>query len=658
MASSIVSKSASSDKKKKVKKGSIETPEIEEFIEKKSKKEKKTKIPSDDSNIKKKEKRKRKDTEVDNEEEERSETSSEMGEPMNLNKKKKTKLGDEENEEKENPNAVSNFRISKPLRETLKAKGIEALFPIQAMTFDTILDGVDLVGRARTGQGKTLAFVLPILESLTNGPMKASRKTGYGRTPSVLVLLPTRELATQVFSDFEVYGRALGLTSCCLYGGSPYQPQHIQLKRGVDIVIGTPGRIKVEDASKVQTLLFSATLPEWVKHIASKFLKRDKKTADLVGNEKMKASISVRHIVLPCSSAARSQLIPDIIRCYSRLVAYNPTDQSGGRTIIFTETKDSASTLSGVLPGARALHGDIQQATREVTLAGFRSGKFLTLVATNVAARGLDIDDVQLIIQCEPPRDVEAYIHRSGRTGRAGKTGVAVMLYDPRKSNFSKIERETGVKFEHISAPQPADIAKTAGAEAAEKIVEISDSVIPVFKAAAEELLNTSTLTPTELLAKALAKAAGYTEIKSRSLLSSTENSVTVLLECGSPIYTPSFGYGVLRRFLPEEKVESVKGLALTADGKGAVFDVAAEDLDTFLAGQENVAGISLEVLKSLPPLQERESRGGRFGGGRGGFSDRRAGRFGGGRGGFSDRRNGRFSNGPRGRGQGNNRNW
>ncbi|KAL2527122.1 DEAD-box ATP-dependent RNA helicase 7 [Abeliophyllum distichum] len=687
MASGIVSKSASSDKKKKVKKGSIETPEIEEFIEKKSKKEKKTKIPSDDSNIKKKEKRKRKDTEVDNEEDERSETSSEMGEPMNLNKKKKMKLGAEENEEKENPNAVSNFRISKPLRDTLKAKGIEALFPIQAMTFDTILDGVDLVGRARTGQGKTLAFVLPILESLTNGPTKASRKTGYGRRPSVLVLLPTRELATQVFSDFEVYGGALGLTSCCLYGGSPYQPQHIQLKRGVDIVIGTPGRIKdhiergnidfsslkfrvldeademlrmgfvedvelilgkVEDASKVQTLLFSATLPEWVKHIASKFQKRDKKTADLVGNEKMKASISVRHIVLPCSSAARSQLIPDIIRCYS----------SGGRTIIFTETKDSASTLAGVLPGARALHGDIQQATREVTLAGFRSGKFLTLVATNVAARGLDIDDVQLIIQCEPPRDVEAYIHRSGRTGRAGKTGVAVMLYDPRKSNFSKIERETGVKFEHISAPQPADIAKAAGAEAAEKIVEISDSVIPVFKAAAEELLNTSTLSPTELLAKALAKAAGYTEIKSRSLLSSTENSVTVLLECGSPIYTPSFGYGVLRRFLPEDKVESVKGLALTADGKGAVFDVAAEDLDTFLAGQENAAGISLEVLKSLPPLQERESRGGRFGGGRGGFSDRRAGRFGGGRGGFSDRRNDRFSNGPRGRGQGNNRNW
>ncbi|KAK4385083.1 DEAD-box ATP-dependent RNA helicase 7 [Sesamum angolense] len=622
--------------------------------------------------------------------------SSEIGEPiMNLTKRKK-KMKYEKIEgvkpEDDTPNAVSSFRISNPLKEALREKGIESLFPIQAMTFNAVLDGSDLVGRARTGQGKTLAFVLPILESLTNGPTRTSRKTGYGRAPSVLVLLPTRELATQVFSDFEVYGGALGLKSCCLYGGSPYQPQHVQLKRGIDIVVGTPGRIKdhiergnidlsaiifrvldeademlrmgfvedvelilskVRDASKVQTLLFSATLPDWVKHIAAKFLKQDKKTADLVGNEKMKPA------------------------------------PIGGRTIIFTETKDSASKLSGLLPGACALHGDIQQATREVTLSGFRSGKFSTLVATNVAARGLDIDDVQLIIQCEPPRDVEAYIHRSGRTGRAGKTGVAVMLYDPRKSNFSKIERGSGVKFEHISAPQPADIAKAAGAEAAEKIAEISDSVIPVFKAAAEELLNSSVLSPTELLAKALAKAAvscyaGFTEIKSRSLLTSMENYVTVLLQCGRP-FTLSFAYGVLRRFLPEEDVESIKGLALTADGKGAVFDVAAADLDNFLAAKKNAAGIKLEQVKSLPRLRERDqARGGRFGsggrggfssgrggfsggrgggGGRGSFSDRKDGRFSGGRGGrggFSDRRNDRFSRGRGGgRGRGNNNhNW
>ncbi|MBA0616689.1 hypothetical protein Godav_026188 [Gossypium davidsonii] len=674
------------------KKIALETPESE----KKTKKIKEPKVreEEDDSAVKKS-KKKRKASELQMEEEERSETSSELVEPVDPKEKKKKKKkakveeeGDGDEGKSEDPNAISRFRISEALREKLKSKGIEALFPIQAMTFDMILDGTDLVGRARTGQGKTLAFVLPILESLTNGPGKSSRTSGYGRAPSVLVLLPTRELAKQVFEDFEVYGEAVGLTSCCLYGGAPYHTQEMKLKRGVDIVVGTPGRVKdhiergnihlgsltfrvldeademlrmgfvddvelilgkVADASKVQTVLFSATLPDWVKGIASRFLKPSKKTVDLVGNEKMKASTNVRHIVLPCSKSARSQLIPDIIRCYS----------SGGRTIIFTETKDSASELAGLLPGSRALHGDIQQAQREVTLNGFRSGKFMTLVATNVAARGLDINDVQLIIQCEPPRDVEAYIHRSGRTGRAGNTGVAVMLYDPKRSSVSKIERESGVKFEHISAPQPVDIAKSAGVEAAKIITQVSDSVIPAFKDVAQELLETSGLSAQDLLAKALAKAAGYSEIKSRSLLTSMENHVTLLLEAGKPIYTLSFVFGVLKRFLPEEKVQSVQGLTLTADGMGAVFDVAEDDVETFLTGAENAANVNLEVLKNaLPPLQQRDMSRGRFGGGRGGFGDRNGGgsRFsggrGGGRGGFSDRRNGG------GRGHYNSKRW
>ncbi|KAI8540314.1 hypothetical protein RHMOL_Rhmol09G0253100 [Rhododendron molle] len=654
------------DKKEKKKKkidSNAETLDFDSLSDKKSKKEKKIKkakaSESDSENLeKKKSKKKDKKRKAAEMEEDGSGTGSESSEAVDLKvesggnsvnkKKKKVKLAEADEAEVENPNAVSNFRISAPLREVLKSKGIEALFPIQAMTFDSVLDGSDLVGRARTGQGKTLAFVLPILESLTNGPTKAARKTGYGRVPSVLVLLPTRELAKQVSAEFEVYGGALGLTSCCLYGGAPYQSQEIKLRRGVDIVIGTPGRIKdhiergnldfsslkfrvldeademlrmgfvedvelilgkVEDASKVQTLLFSATLPHWVKQIATRFLKPHKKTVDLVGNEKMKASIDVRHIIIPCSKSARSQLIPDIIRCYS----------SGGRTIIFTETKDSASELADLLPGARPLHGDIQQAQREVTLSGFRSGKFTTLVATNVAARGLDINDVQLIIQCEPPRDVEAYIHRSGRTGRA-------------VDNFSDATSHFGTYTENFS-------------------------VIPIFKSAAEELLNTSGLSPVELLAKALAKTAGYTEIKSRSLLASMENYVTLLLQAGRPIYTQSFAYGVLRRFLPEEKVEALVGLALTADGNGAVFDVPTEDLDSFLSGQENAAGVSLEVVKELPRLQQRdESRGGRFGSGGWGGGRFSGGR--GGRGGFSDRRNDRFSGGGRGGGHRGNGKW
>ncbi|KAJ6801820.1 DEAD-box ATP-dependent RNA helicase 7-like [Iris pallida] len=670
--------SKKSSKKEKKSKKSIEPvePEKEEEKKKSSKKSKKSIEPEEPEKEEKKssskKKKKRKASSSDEDGEEGSEKSDISTDPAvvenesSLKKQKLMEVMEVVEKEVEDPNAVSKFRISEALKAKLKAKGIHSLFPIQAMTFNLVMDGSDLVGRARTGQGKTLAFVLPILEALTSGHLKSSTKTGYGRTPCVLVLLPTRELAKQVHVDFEAYGQAVGLSACCVYGGASMRDQGNAVKRGVDIIVGTPGRVKdliernsldlkalkfrvldeademlnmgfvddvefilgkVADVTKVQTLLFSATLPDWVKKISARFLKPDKKTVDLVGNEKLKASASIRHLVMPCSSAARSQLIPDIIRCYS----------SGGRTIIFTETRESASQLSGLLPGARALHGDIMQAQREVILAGFRSGKFLVLVATNVAARGLDINDVQLIIQCEPPRDVEAYIHRSGRTGRAGNTGVAVLLYEPRYSHsVFRIERESGVKFEHISAPQAADVAASAGSEAAEAICKVSDSVVPVFRQQAEELLNSSGLPALDLLAKALAKAAGYTDIKKRSILSSMDNHVTLLLQAGKTIYSPSFAFSILRRFLPEEKIEAVKGLSLTADGSGVVFDVPADEVNLFLEGKET--SITIEVLKKLPPLQEKDqSRGGRgrFGGGGGGnrFSGGRGGGFSKGRG-------------------------
>ncbi|KAF6165850.1 hypothetical protein GIB67_012747 [Kingdonia uniflora] len=260
-----------------------------------------------------------------------------------------------------NPNVVLNFRISKPLRDMLKSRGIEALYSIQATTSNTILEGSNLVGP------------------------KGSRKMGYERAPSVLVLLPTRELVKHVYADCELYGGSLNLTGCSLYGGAPYRSQETSLKRGVDIIIGTPGRIK--DHIQRGNIDFSSlkihVLDKASKILKMRFLKPDKKTTDLVGNDKMEASNNVRHIVLSCSSSARSQLIPDIVRCYS---------------------------------------------------------------------------------------DVEDYIYHSGRTGRAKNTGVAVMLYDPRRSNFSRIERESGVKFEHMSAPQPADITKAVGIDDAETI--------------------------------------------------------------------------------------------------------------------------------------------------------------------------------------------
>lgn len=433
--------------------------------------------------------------------------------------------------EEDNANALSNFRISNVVKEKLKSKGILSLFPIQAMTYDIILDGSDLVGRARTGQGKTLAFVLPILESMTNGPLKSSGKTGYGRTPTVVVLLPTREFAKQVHADFEFYGAAVELSACSVYGGASMHDQQNTLKYGVDIIVGTPRRIKdlinrnsldlealkfcvldeademfnmgfvddvefilgkVKDVNKVQTLLFSATMPDWVKKISTKFLKADKKTVDLVGNEKLKNNATVRHL---------------------------------GRE-------------SGV--------------------------KFEHLSAPQ-------------------PADV--------------------------------------VKFEHISVPQPADIAESAGTEAADSISSVSDSVTSIFKSQAEQLLSTTGLPAIDLLAKALAKAAGYTDIKKRSLLSSMEGYVTLLLQAGrKPIHSTTFACSILRRFLPEEKVEAIKGLSLTANGMGAVFDVRTEDLDLFMDGKENASQVRLDVIEKLPNLQEKERQSGRrFGTGNGG---------------------------------------
>jgi superfamily II DNA/RNA helicase len=287
----------------------------------------------------------------------------------------------------------------------------------------------------------------------------------------------------------------------------------------------------VDDVTQVQTLLFSATMPDWVKkvyfpsfsycislqifclqlvynsysvhgspllrdqlgqsfedlsllgvwkmggdfihllfgkQIAAKFLKPSRITVDLVGDEKMKASANVKHLLLPGHYTMRTQLVADVISCYG----------SGGRCIVFTETKNDATELAGALKlgTARALHGDIPQNQREVTLAAFRSGKFHTLVATDVAARGLDINDVQVVIQCEPPRDAETYIHRSGRTGRAGNTGISVMLYDRKKEYMiPQIERKAGFKFERIAPPQPADIAKASAETATGGVLEVAD---------------------------------------------------------------------------------------------------------------------------------------------------------------------------------------
>jgi ATP-dependent RNA helicase DDX21 len=396
------------------------------------------------------------------------------------------------------------------------------------------------------------------------------------------------------------------------------------------------------ETENVQTLLFSATLPPWVKDITRRFLKPNFATIDLVGTDKMKASNSVQHLLLPCHWSQRSQVVMEIVKGYG----------SCGRTIVFTETKNDANELAEALGesfGARPLHGDIPQGQREVTLTGFRANKFPILVATDVASRGLDIQGVELVVQIEPPKDPETYIHRSGRTGRAGKTGISVTLVDRKKEGLIPyIQKKAGLTFTRIGAPQPAEIAKIAGERATEALSEVDKAVIPWFVDAAKKLLEEHEGAPEEALALALAKITGHTKLTSRSLLTAHEDYTTMHFKSTSGgIEKPGFVFSFLRKKVTDEEIlNEVKRMTLTADGSGAVFDIPNKYVDmftkSFITGVENP---QLLVAAELPALKERE--GGDFNGG-GGFG----GGFGGRGGGFSPN-GGRGGRGFGGRGGG-----
>ncbi|KAK9857176.1 hypothetical protein WJX84_009545 [Apatococcus fuscideae] len=555
------------------------------------------------------------------------------------------------------PVKLDKYRLSEPVKSQLRKKGILDLFPIQSQTLHSALDGYDTVGRARTGQGKTLAFVLPLVEILAKEDGPGAKK--HGRSPRVIVLAPTRELAKQVHSDFDYIGQAFNLSTLSVYGGAPYGPQENALRKGVDVVVGTPGRVKdhlergrldlsnlkarvldecdemlnmgfVDDvelilnhggAGNVQTLLFSATLPSWVKDITRRFLRPDHKTVDLVGDQKMKASNSVQHMILPCHWTQRGQVVSDLVRCYG----------AAGRTIVFTETKRDANELStslGEKVRAQALHGDIPQNQREVTLAGFRAGTFEVLVATDVAARGLDISGVDLVVQSEPSKDPETYIHRSGRTGRANGTGVSITLVDRRKEGLIPfIEKRAGLKFERIGAPQPKDIVRVAGEKAVEALARYDRNVIGMFKAAAAKLVQ-EVGSAEDAVAMALAKITGLSGLKARSLLTAHEDYTTLLFRNDGQIFKPGFVFNHLRQCLPEDQVEAVRRMTLTLDGTGAVFDVPSETVEDYL---KHSAKIESDPAKQqypiisqpsdLPDIKENAASAARSSGGYGGDS-------------------------------------
>ncbi len=335
--------------------------------------------------------------------------------------------------------------------ETLSALGAETPFAIQAAAIPAALEGRDVLGRGRTGSGKTIAFGAPLVESVLRA--QAGTRREFGRAPRAIILAPTRELALQIDRTVQPIARSVGLFTTQIYGGVPQARQVGALKKGVDIVIGTPGRIEdlieqgkldlsevqiavldeadhmcelgfVEPVQRIlrktaegsQKLLFSATLDREVAALVEEFLV-DPAVFEVAGEDQ--ASSTIEHRVLVIDHRDKAEILASLVR-------------REGKTLVFSRTRAYAEMLAEQFDDAGisavSLHGDLNQAKRTRNLERLTSGRVKVLVATDVAARGIHVDDIDLVIQADAPDEYKTYLHRSGRTGRAGRAGRVVTL--------------------------------------------------------------------------------------------------------------------------------------------------------------------------------------------------------------------------------------
>lgn len=403
----------------------------------------------------------------------------------------------------------SSLRLSEPILRALADEGYLVPTPIQAQAIPPVLEGRDLLGCAQTGTGKTAAFALPIIQRLMesrggagpvrgalsgNGhhgakPASSPRGAAPSRLPRALVLSPTRELAVQIEESFTAYGRHANLAATVVYGGVSQVNQVRALQRGVDVVVATPGRLidlmeqrlvnlanvevlVLDEADRMldmgfidpvrriaaalvnrrQTLLFSATMPREILRLAETLL-RD----------------PVRVAVTPVASTVSriEQSVYMVDRAQKPALLEHLLERDGiGRALVFTRTKHGADRLSKRLNAAGissdAIHGDKAQNARQRALTSFRSGRSRVLVATDVAARGIDVDGITHVFNYDLPHEPEAYVHRIGRTARAGASGIAIAFCDGEERVFLRdIEKLTGQKVQAI-AKLPALAARPA----------------------------------------------------------------------------------------------------------------------------------------------------------------------------------------------------
>ncbi|RPI15709.1 MAG: DEAD/DEAH box helicase [Lysobacterales bacterium] len=391
--------------------------------------------------------------------------------------------------------SFADLDLSAPVLQALAAVGYESPSPIQAATIPVLLAGHDMLGQAQTGTGKTAAFALPVLSRIEvrRGP------------PQCLVLVPTRELAIQVAEAFQRYASGIkGFHVLPIYGGQSYTPQLTSLQRGAHVVVGTPGRVMdhikrgtldlghlrtlvldeademlqmgfVDDIDFIleqtpptrQVALFSATLPAPIRRIAQKHLREP---VEVTIKSKTSTAANIRQRYWVVSGVHKLDAL-------TRILEAEPFDGM----LIFARTKQSTLELAERLEArgfaAAPLNGDMQQKDRERTVARLKSGQLDILVATDVAARGLDVERIGHVVNYDVPYDTESYVHRIGRTGRAGRKGEAILFITPRERNMlGYIERATRQPLERMELPSVADVNEQRVARFRNRITEALES--------------------------------------------------------------------------------------------------------------------------------------------------------------------------------------
>jgi ATP-dependent RNA helicase RhlE len=385
----------------------------------------------------------------------------------------------------------TDFGLAQPILKALVAEGYETPTPIQAQTIPLALEGRDVCGIAQTGTGKTAAFALPILHRLSQNPGPKAPKSCR-----VLVLSPTRELAGQIADSFRVYGRNLRLTTSVVFGGVPIGKQERELSGGVDVLVATPGRLLdlidrksltlrdveilvLDEAdqmldlgfihalkrivkllpAKRQSLFFSATMPKTISSLADDFLRDPAKVAV---TPVATTAERVEQSVMFVSTGRKQALLEIVLR-----------DESVDRVLVFTRTKHGADKVVRSLDKAgivgAAIHGNKSQPQRERALAAFRDGTCRVLVATDIAARGIDVEGVTHVINYDVPNVPESYVHRIGRTARAGATGVALSFCnDEERAYLKDIEKLTRLSVPVAKLPEGFSAGPVGGEAAPE----------------------------------------------------------------------------------------------------------------------------------------------------------------------------------------------